>query len=555
MVLAIVATCCASTLVLYFQYDALTALREQRRVILQQVSQQAATEVARQLRAALNGPVIDTINAFDPPELLETGLDGLGAHFATGLERYPQVDRFMVWLSPTESGALGQVLFYGRDSPFSSDPAAPATNAHGFFTDPRLGKDILDLIEKYVPAKKINVVSESVGPDKSSNVFLRLYFADSSRVDCFAALGYIVKPEMLREPLIATVRRQRVDALLRERGGDTPMQLRITDEQGRVVSGPAAAAPDAGSVDFPMLFYPPVGSSQHASVVAPKPWKIEVSAQPDESGLAAMILGYWPPVTSVVLMLVALGLTLKAQRRASDLAIMQADFISNASHQLKTPLSLLSAATETVALERVRSPDKLAQYLGIIRSEVARLSMLVQRILEFSRLQQPRRYEFELVDLSALVRETVEAFEGSLSVRQFTFHVEEGQPAPHVEADPAAIEQVLVNLLDNAIKYSGDVREVTVRVAARPHEAVIEVADRGLGIEHVDLKRIFDKFYRGRHSALNREGFGLGLPIVQELVAAHSGRVEVESKPGVGSTFRVILPIEDGWPDGLPSTS
>jgi signal transduction histidine kinase len=554
MVLAIIATCCASTLVLYFQYDALTVLREQRRVILKQVSQQAATEVAQQLRAVLNGPVLDTINAFDPPQLRHTGLDGLGTHFDTGLVRYPQVDRFIVWMAPTESVAPGQVLFYGRDRPQSPGPARSTAKTNGFFADPPLGQDILDLIEKYAPAKKINVVSDSVGPNKSDNVFLRLFFTDSSRLEFFAVLGYIVKPEMLREPLIATVRRHGVDALLQERGGDTPMQLRITDERGGVIYGPVEAPPHAGSVDFPMLFYPPL-SSQHASVVEPKRWKIEVSAQTDESGLVAMILGYWPPVASVVLMLVALGLTFKAQRRASELAKMQADFISNASHQLKTPLSLLSAATETVAMERVRSPEKLSQYLGIIRGEVARLSMLVQRILEFSRLQQPRKYEFESVDLSALVRETVEAFEGSLSVRQFTFHVEEGQPAPHVEADPAAIEQVLVNLLDNAVKYSGDVREVTVRVAARLNEAVIEVADRGLGIEHVDLKRIFDKFYRGRHAALNREGFGLGLPIVQELVTAHSGRVEVESKPGAGSTFRVILPIEEGWPHGIPSTS
>ena len=553
MVLAIAATCCASALVLYFQYDALTAMREQRRVILKQVSQQAAAEVARQLRSAINGPVAETINAVDPPELRATGLDSLAAQFRTALDRYPHVERFVVWNARTEAVAPGQVLFRARERPPSAAPVLLDGSADEFFADPPLGQAIFALAQQYAPAKKINVVSEGVGPDRPYDAFLRMAFTDSRRVEYFALLGYIVRPEMLREPLIATVRRQGVDALLQERGGDTPLQLRITDERGYVVYGPEEATPHAGSVDFPMLFYPDGARSQHASTVEPRPWKIEVSAQVDDSGLGAMILGYWPPVASVVLMLVALGLTLKAHQRASDLARMQADFISNASHQLKTPLSLLSAATETVALERVRSPDKLAQYLGIIRGEVARLSMLVQRILEFSRLQQPRRYEFEEVDLSALVRETVEAFEGSLSVRQFTFLVEEGQPAPHVAADPAAIEQVLVNLLDNAVKYSGDVREVKVLVAARVNEAIIEVVDRGLGIERVDLKHIFDKFYRGRHSSLHREGFGLGLPIVQELVTAHRGRVEVESEPGVGSTFRVILPIGLQGADAIPS--
>ena len=555
MVLAIAATLCASALVLYFQYDALTTQQEQRRVILKQVSQQAAAEVARQLRTELNGPVIETINAVDPPQLREPGLDWLAALFRPALERFPHVDRFIVWNASIEAVAPGQVLFYGRGAPPSSVLVRTDETANGFFADPALGRAVHKLLRQYAPAKRINVVGDGIGPKPGYDVFLRLAFTDSSREECFAVLGYIVKPEMLREPLIATVRRDGVDALLKERGGDTPLELRITDGRGEVVFGPAEAAPHAGSVDFPMLFYPPVGGSQHASTVEPEPWKIEVSDRTEENGLGAVLFGYWPTVASVLLMMVALALTVTAHRRLSDLTRMQADFISNASHQLKTPLSLLSAATETVALERVRSPDKLAQYLGIIRGEVARLSMLVQRILEFSRLQQQRRYEFESVDLGALVRETVEAFEGSLSVRQFTFLVEEGQPAPHVEADPAAIEQVLVNLLDNAVKYSGDVREVKVRVGTRPKEAVIEVADRGLGIERVDLKHIFDKFYRGRHASLNREGFGLGLPIVQELVTAHHGRVEVESEPGVGSTFRVILPIEEGWPDGLPSTS
>jgi two-component system phosphate regulon sensor histidine kinase PhoR len=221
---------------------------------------------------------------------------------------------------------------------------------------------------------------------------------------------------------------------------------------------------------------------------------------------------------------------------------MQADFIAHVSHQLKTPLSLLSAAIETVSMDRARSPEKLAQYLGIIRAEVARLSALVQRILEYSRLQQQRGYEFEPVDLTALVRETVSAFESSLSSRDFAFVVEIGGSTPMVSADPAAIEQALVNLLDNAVKYAGASRQVIVRLRSLPGSAMIEVVDHGIGIDDADRDRIFEKFYRGRGASIQREGFGLGLPIVQELVHAHRGRVEVESLPGRGSTFRITLP-------------
>ena len=204
-----------------------------------------------------------------------------------------------------------------------------------------------------------------------------------------------------------------------------------------------------------MQFYPIDRiDSRLSSGVRPNRWQIEVSADP-RTGTAGVSHGYWPTVLSVVLMLVALGLTVQANRRAADLTRMQADFISHVSHQLKTPLSLLSAATETVVMDRAKSPEKLTQYVGIIRGEVARLTALVQRILEYSRLQQQRGYEFERVNLSALVRESVSAFERSLASEQLTFVVDIEEPAPIISADPAAIEQALVNLLDNAVKYLG----------------------------------------------------------------------------------------------------
>src|SRR4030095_16628471 len=140
-----------------------------------------------------------------------------------------------------------------------------------------------------------------------------------------------------------------------------------------------------------------------------KPWEIEVGA-PDLAGaMAGISTSYWPTVVSVALMLVALGLTVQAHRRSAELAEMQTDFVAHVSHQLKTPLSLLSAATETLQLDRVRSPEKLGEYLDTIHAEAGRLSHLVQRVLEFSRVQQDRSYELEHVDCGGLTRETVGA--------------------------------------------------------------------------------------------------------------------------------------------------
>jgi two-component system OmpR family sensor kinase len=172
----------------------------------------------------------------------------------------------------------------------------------------------------------------------------------------------------------------------------------------------------------------------------------------------------------------------------------------------------------------------------------------VQRILEFSRLQQQRAFEFENVDLNSLARETVAAFQQSLSDPRVVFEVDEQSPSVHILADPAAIEQTLVNLLDNAVKYSTAVKHIVVRVKATSSQAVIEVVDRGIGITRADQRRIFEKFYRGPGATLHRNGFGLGLPIALELVHAHKGTIEVDSVPGHGSTFRILLsPIVTGY--------
>jgi len=190
----------------------------------------------------------------------------------------------------------------------------------------------------------------------------------------------------------------------------------------------------------------------------------------------------------------------------------------------------------------VKSPQKLARYHEILWEQTDRLSSLVERILEFSRVKRRgTSYEFERLDLTELVRETVEAFQRSLEPDGFEIEVV-GSGTPVVWADPAALEQALVNLLDNAVKYSGESRSIRVDVSAGPSAATIAITDRGIGIPAAERPHIFDRFYRGSGATLNRRGFGLGLAICAELVAAHGGRVLVESEPGRGSTFTIRLP-------------
>ena len=542
IVLAIAATFCAAGVVLYFQHRALSTLDSQTRVILRQISEQTAADVALEVQRAIDGPVFDTLTAVNHPELRAGRLDLVAREFAEGLKAYPHVERFFVWSAETEAVVPGEALFHGRDL------RAPVKLAQGsgpevqWDRDPALGRAILELARRHAPAQHIYVAAEGVGPE-ARQALLRVFWSDARRLEYFAVLGFVVDPATGIQHLFSALHDTSVGALLRRRGGEVPLSLGVINEGGAVVFRSSAPQAEVAKVTLPMQFYPVDRiDSRLSSGVRASRWQIEVSADP-RSGMTGISNGYWPTVLSVLLMLVALGLTVQTNRRAADLSRMQADFVSHVSHQLKTPLSLLSAATETVAMDRAKSPEKLAQYLGIIRSEVARLSALVQRILEYSRLQQRRGYEFERVDLSALVRETVLAFERSLSSQHLSFSVEARGPASVISADPAAIEQALVNLLDNAVKYSGESKEVIVTVRSQAGSAVIDVTDRGIGIDKADRDRIFEKFYRGSGASVHREGFGLGLPIIQELIHAHHGRVEVESVLGEGSTFRIVLPL------------
>lgn len=527
LLLAIVATIAAAGLVLYLQQRAMSALASQNQVIVRQLAEQAATDIAAEIRRTIEGPIFDTLAAVNHPELGAGRLDLVAQHFTRGLEAYPHVDRFFAWTRPpTRLSAPGDVLFYGRSGEFARDPA--------------IEQRVRMLAQRYAPSQQIYVAADDAGDD-GHHVFLRLFWTDARRVDFFAVLGFVVDPETMGQRLFTGHRGRAVDEVLRRRGGQVPLHLRIVDEGGALVYGAPESTPDAARQPFPLLFYPAdVVRTRLAAGVAPRPWTIEVAAGPQAAAAGASGRHLWPTALSLLFMVTALGLTVQAHRRSAELARMQTEFVAHVSHQLKTPLSLLSTATETLQMDRIRSPEKLAEYLDTIHAEATRLTVLVQRVLEFSRVQQRRQFEFERVDLAALVQDTVDAFAHGLK-QPHRFEVAVAAPGISVYADPAALEQVIANLLDNAAKYSRPDQTVTVRVAGERSTAVVEVTDRGVGIAASEQARIFERFYRVPHGSV-RQGFGLGLSIVRELVHGQGGRVDVTSVPGVGSTFRVTLP-------------
>jgi len=252
---------------------------------------------------------------------------------------------------------------------------------------------------------------------------------------------------------------------------------------------------------------------------------------------------------ALLLVVIAGGLvaTYRLVRRESEIARLKSDFVANVSHDLKTPLALIRMFAETLEMDRVPDERRRLEYYGVLTRESERLSRLIDNVLDFSRIESGRqRYEIAPGPVEPIVHEVVESFRHPLDQQGFTVDVTVEPDLPDVPLDADAVKQALANLVDNAMKYSGDRRHV--RVAARRDGAgvAVEVADDGIGVPLSERDRIFEKFYRvGRSETQGRRGSGVGLALVRHVAEAHGGRVIVDSTPGQGSRFTIRIPLTE----------
>jgi len=253
----------------------------------------------------------------------------------------------------------------------------------------------------------------------------------------------------------------------------------------------------------------------------------------------------------IALLLLAIGvgswLIVRSLNAELKLARQKTDFVSNVSHELKTPLTSIRMFSELLAEGRVTDAAKQHSYLNIITAEAARLTRLINNVLDFSRLESgEKKYHFQPCDLTDLVRQTVATFRPHLESSGFKLECELPDAPVPVRGDADALAQVVVNLLSNAEKYSNGGKVITIQLAAQqtplPY-AEIRVLDRGTGVPRGSGEKIFEKFYRA-HDSLSSgvQGSGLGLTIARQIARAHGGDVVYEPRVGGGSCFSLRVP-------------
>ena len=268
------------------------------------------------------------------------------------------------------------------------------------------------------------------------------------------------------------------------------------------------------------------------------------------------VMSLWVSLVALVLMSAGALLALRGINKESETMKLRGALIANVSHELRTPLSMIRLGAETLKRGKLRDHERDAIQDQILH-EVLLLSHLVENVLDVARIQNQstKALAFTPVLPRDLIRGLVTTYESWIRSKGFdvTLQLDEGVGEQMWDRD--AVSRALLNLVDNAIKYSGDDRSIEIVLRQTSESVVIEVRDKGVGIEPKDAARIFEPYFRARFSdTITRRGAGLGLTLVQQILESHGGSVELDSVPGKGSTFRLLFPrsLAAGSPAGAP---
>ena len=313
------------------------------------------------------------------------------------------------------------------------------------------------------------------------------------------------------------------------------MDCRILDESGQLVMGSTEPEKEPFATGAIGTYFPN--------------WKIELFfKEGDELDRAAgqRIAMYTWTGTLVIMIILAFGaVAAKAIGRQVKLNRLKNDFIATVTHELKTPLASMRVLVDTLLEGHYRDQQQVTDYLELISRENGRLSRLIDNFLTFSRMERNKQaFRIRPARPEAIAQAAIEAVKTKFERSACHLDVDIEDNLPEVRADTDAMVTVLVNLLDNACKYSYENKQIALRVTAEDHAVRFAVSDNGVGIPRRAVKRIFKRFYQTDRSLARRaEGCGLGLSIAKFIVDAHGGTIGVESKPSQGSIFTVKLPI------------
>ncbi len=351
---------------------------------------------------------------------------------------------------------------------------------------------------------------------------------DKTGMSSLGILGIKIKNEYLRNEIL--------NEIVEDIQFSENTNIAISDLSGRILFGKKNQSKELSTItDFFEDNFPP--------------WRIELFRSKTESiGIIDIRKSFyfWTILTLIIVLIFGAVLIVRTIAHEMELLKIKSDFVSSVSHEFKTPLTSIKALTERLQEGKVKDIAKMKQYFSVISQDTDKLTRLVKNILDFSKIEEGKKeYDFVETAVAQLVVQQIENFRKDETQKGIKFHTQIPKDIPYLFIDRDALSLALINLLDNAAKFSSDRKEVDINVKSDDENVIIEVRDKGIGIPHDEIDKIFDKFYQGRNTLRQTvKGTGLGLTLVKHTVEAHGGKISVESKIGQGSTFSLIFPIE-----------
>lgn len=529
----------------YFQFRSLNDIEKTSAIVLRQLSSDTADSLTETVETYLQRPYFGVILRVPQARVEPLDLAFIDPVMHDALLESPFVTSFFVW---TERGThANKWLSYDHRALTQA-----AGDVESRFREDRVfGDKLLPRLRQLVKSRMAIVAFTEEIDGRQYYVQAQMRFESFARERMTSVVGFAIDAERLRTEFIPALLRDRL-ANVQQPVGFPSLEAAVLAEDGTRIFESDPSRSDDVPVDersFPIVFF----DKDLLAFAAPfeqqrEIWGLRTGYGP-QSIPEIVSASTRPQMALMVVLAVAMGLGVflvaGAAAREVRVAELKSNFVASVSHDLKTPLALIQLFAETLELGRVRTPERAQEYYQIINGEAKKLTRLIENILDFSRMEAGLRpYRMEPADLGEIVNRVLARMATQLSQGNFVVKTEIAPALPRVLADEGATEQAIENLLANAIKYSGDAKQLEVSARRAGDHVEVSVTDHGIGISRREQARIFRKFYRvQRELGGGPQGTGLGLAIVDHTMRGHGGYVRVTSEPQQGSTFTLHFPI------------
>ncbi len=520
---------------IYMQYRSLAELQDKTKGAFKDNLRQGITIVEQQMKRRLEDVAVQTLNPIDSLQLLSPGAaEEIEKYFGDVKRSHAEIAEIFAFAYRGDKRETNSYAYVHADK-FAKTAQAGFTPAQShilsLFDKARAAQSVLDGSRKYL------FVLQSCPtclPDRRLGAYLFYPLQGLTKGEQSGFAGVLFNEDFVRDDLIAGSIDKTLNRYHANRTNSPAIAFTISDENSGVIYSNAAA--HIGYF-LESNFDPPFSH-----------WKARIGLKNtdlDELARDSFLHSAGATLLVLVFLLCGIALTLRATDREARLAQAKSNFVSNVSHELKTPLSLISLFSEILELGRVNSEEKRAEYYRLIRHESRRLNKMIDNILDFSKIEAGRKtYNFADGDLAEVIEDVLSSYRHQIISSGFDIQPNIQPDLPLVFIDRDAMTQAISNLLDNAIKYSGEVKRLSITAERRGSELSIEITDHGIGIPRAEQTKIFEKFYRvGNGLVHDIKGSGLGLSLVKHIIEAHHGTISVESDVGQGSQFRILLPL------------